>query len=271
MRDYEYSGSTQPLSASDIVSAGAKLYRSHLKEYFLLALKAYAWAFVPVYGWAKTIALFTLISRLAFGELVNQPESIKSGQRFVYSRKWRFLLVYLYLFLAEIAVFSLLLIIGYVVFSVFKEQIPILVIFSIIAIIAFIIAYILIALRLYLVEMPLAIEENITPIKSISRSWELTKGSTRQIFLVLVTSSLILMPIQILVSFINSILRVVIISVLQNNSSSAIAISSFLSILVSFLINALIVPFLQTTQAVVYYELRSRCEGLGLQLRDHEI
>jgi hypothetical protein len=39
----------------------------------------------------------------------------------------------------------------------------------------------------------------------------------------------------------------------------------------SFSGGALIVPFWQTVKAVVYYDLRSRREGLGLQLRDHDI
>jgi hypothetical protein len=39
----------------------------------------------------------------------------------------------------------------------------------------------------------------------------------------------------------------------------------------SFVGGALILPFGQTVKAVVYYDLRSRREGLGLQLRDHDI
>jgi hypothetical protein len=35
--------------------------------------------------------------------------------------------------------------------------------------------------------------------------------------------------------------------------------------------NAAILPFFQTVKAVIYYDLRSRREGLGLQLRDREI
>jgi hypothetical protein len=43
----------------------------------------------------------------------------------------------------------------------------------------------------------------------------------------------------------------------------------FLGIIISS--NAAILPFLQTVKAVIYYDLRSRREGLGLQLRDREI
>jgi len=82
----------QPLSIGNVVSAGLRLYRSHLKSYFQLALKAYLWILVPVYGWAKFYAIAALISRLAFGELVNQPESVESGRRYVNSKLWQFLI-----------------------------------------------------------------------------------------------------------------------------------------------------------------------------------
>ncbi|BAZ86107.1 hypothetical protein NIES806_23170 [Dolichospermum compactum NIES-806] len=32
-----------------------------------------------------------------------------------------------------------------------------------------------------------------------------------------------------------------------------------------------VMPFWQSIKAVIYYDLRSRREGLGLQLRDHDI
>jgi hypothetical protein len=39
----------------------------------------------------------------------------------------------------------------------------------------------------------------------------------------------------------------------------------------AFVSGALILPFVQTVKAVVYYDLRSQHEGLGLQLRNHDI
>ena len=80
----------QPLNIANVISAGMRLYRSHLKKYFLIALKAYVWLLVPIYGWVKFYALSALISRLSFGELVNQPESVSEGERFVNSRLWEF-------------------------------------------------------------------------------------------------------------------------------------------------------------------------------------
>ena len=43
------SSSIQPLSIGNVVSAGVRLYRSHLKTYLKLALIAHLWALVPIW------------------------------------------------------------------------------------------------------------------------------------------------------------------------------------------------------------------------------
>ncbi len=83
--------SAQPLSVGNIVTTAFQLYKNRFKPYFLLALKAYFWLLVPVYGWAKFFALSALISRLVYGELVNQPETITNGTKYVNSKLWQFL------------------------------------------------------------------------------------------------------------------------------------------------------------------------------------
>lgn len=45
----------------------------------------------------------------------------------------------------------------------------------------------------------------------------------------------------------------------------------FLGLILLLLANVLVTPFWQAIKAVVYYDLRSRREGLGLKLRDREI
>ena len=89
------SSSIQPLSIGNVVSAGVRLYRSHLKTYLKLALIAHLWALVPIYGWAKYAAISGLISRLAFGELTYQPESVEEARSHVNPRFWSFFAVYL--------------------------------------------------------------------------------------------------------------------------------------------------------------------------------
>ncbi|AFY46488.1 hypothetical protein Nos7524_0577 [Nostoc sp. PCC 7524] len=273
----------QPLSVGNVVSAGMRLYRSHLKEYFLLALQAYLWILVPVYGWAKFYALTSLISRLAFGELVNQPESISSGKRFVNSRLWQFLLAMLLLFLVGIGIvigmviiFAILgLLSAALVGGIGQQGNP--ATFLVIGLIAFVVgivallAVLWLVTRFYLVDLPLAVEDNIDGASAISRSWELTKGYVWRILLISFVGFLITIPIQIVVQILTRILQLVFLPLIQEGGTVYLLPYLVLVFAISFSSGAVIVPLLQTIKAVVYYDLRSRREGLGLKLRDREI
>jgi hypothetical protein len=273
----------QPLSVGNVVSAGMRLYRSHLQEYFLLALRAYVWLLVPIYGWAKFYALTSLISRLAFGELVNQPESISSGERFVNSRLWQFLLTMLLMVLVGIGI-GLGAVILFVLLGVLSAALiggvgqqgnPVsYVLFIVIAVvisIAALVAILWLLTRFYLVEVPLAIEENVEATSTISRSWELTQGYVWRILFISFVAFLITIPIQIAVQVISSILQVVFLPLMTENPGFFTLVYLLLTLALSFAGGAVVVPFWQTVKAVIYYDLRSRREGLGLKIRDREI
>ncbi|BAY08364.1 DUF975 domain-containing protein [Calothrix sp. NIES-2098] len=273
----------QPLSVGNVVSAGIRLYRSHLKEYYLLALRAYLWILVPVYGWAKFYALSALISRLAFGDLVDQPESIAAGERYVNSRLWQFLLTMLLMLIVSLGivfgvgfVFVLIGVLAAVVVGGLGQQAS-LAATLLVGLIAFIlgvaafVAVLWLLTRFYLVDVPLAIEDNIDATSTIGRSWELTQGYVWRILLIGFVAFLITIPIQILVQILSTIVQLIFTPLIQQGSS-AMAVLVFLLILaLSFASGAAIVPFWQTVKAVIYYDLRSRREGLGLKLRDREI
>ncbi|MBE9005628.1 DUF975 domain-containing protein [Fortiea sp. LEGE XX443] len=273
----------QPLSVGNVVSAGMRLYRSHLKDYFLLALRAYLWLLIPIYGWAKFYALTSLISRLAFGELVNQPESISSGERFVNSRLWQFLLMMLLMFfvgigigLGALIVFVLLaaLSAGFLGGVGQQGNSASNLLFIAIAIVMGIAAFVAILwllTRFYLVEVPLAIEENIEATSTISRSWELTQGYVWRILFISFVALLITIPIQIIVQIIATILQSIFLLLIRENSALFTLVYVLVTVGLSFIGGALIIPFWQTVKAVIYYDLRSRREGLGLQLREREI
>ncbi|MCF3609249.1 DUF975 domain-containing protein, partial [Planktothrix agardhii 1033] len=63
-----------PLSIIGVISAGLRIYRDHFRSYFNIALQAYCWSIIPIYGWAKFSALSALIGRLAYYETLEQPE-----------------------------------------------------------------------------------------------------------------------------------------------------------------------------------------------------
>ncbi|GFZ94090.1 hypothetical protein [Okeania sp. KiyG1] len=49
--------------------------------------------------------------------------------------------------------------------------------------------------RFIFFEMPLVVEENITATRSLGRSWVLTKGYIRRIFVILLVATLVALPV----------------------------------------------------------------------------
>ena len=276
----------QPLSVGNVVTAGLRIYRSHFKSYFLLAVKAYLWVLVPVYGWAKLFAIAGLLSRLAFSELVNQPESIEASSRFVNSRLWQFLIAVVLMFLVGLgigigfivligiisAIFTALSAVGNLAVSGIAALI------AIVVTLAFTIGILWLLARFFIVEVPLAIEDDINATSTISRSWELTKGFAWRLLGISLVAYLIALPIQIAVQVGSSIIQIILASLSSQDPLGSSLLLSTLNTLISILIlglillsGALILPFWQAIKAVVYYDLRTRREGLGLKLRDRNI
>ena len=272
----------QPLSVGSVVSAGIRLYRSHLKKYFLIALKAYAWLLVPIYGWVKFYALSALISRLAFGELVNQPESVSSGERFVNSRLWEFFVNMILMLAISIGIMLGFVLIGSLLIGIptallgglqdaNPANIGIIILITLVVMIIIFTGILWIGTRFYLVDVPLAIEDNVNGSSTINRSWELTKGNIGRILAISLISALITIPIQFIIQIITSIIQLIFTPLLREGNVGFSMIFSLLIIGLTLAGLALIAPFWQTVKAVIYYDLRSRREGLGLQLRDHDI
>jgi membrane-anchored glycerophosphoryl diester phosphodiesterase (GDPDase) len=272
----------QPLSVGSVVSAGIRLYRSHLKKYFLIALKAYAWLLVPIYGWVKFYALSALISRLAFGELVNQPESVSSGERFVNSRLWEFFVNMILMLVISLGITFGSILIGGLLIGIPTELLGglqdanpantgIIILITLVVIIIIFTGIVWIGTRFYLVDVPLAIEDDVNGSSTINRSWELTKGNIGRIVLISLIGTLITIPIQLIIQIITSIVQLIFTPLLKEGNAGFSMIFSLLILGLTFAGLALIAPFWQTVKAVIYYDLRSRREGLGLQLRDHDI
>ncbi len=265
------SGQTGPLSVGNVVSASLRIYRDHLKSYFGLALVATLWLFVPIYGWAKYSAILGLISRLAFGEVREKPETVSDARREVDPRKWSFLgagilTVLIYFGVSLVGGIAIAIVTGGAR-AIFGQNSPIVAVLLVVAVIAFFIIYIRIISRLLIVEVPLAIENNIGASSAIGRSWELTKGSVGRIQWIIFVGILVSLPITIVVQILSSIVQSVLTAVLGAESGMFFLVYFLLILLLSFASNALVTPFWQAMKAIIYYDLRSRKEGLGLQMR----
>lgn len=266
------SGQTGPLSVGNVVSASLRIYRDHFKSYFGLALVAYLWLLVPIYGWAKYSAISALISRLAFGEVREKPETVSDARREVNPRMWRLfwagtltLLIYIGVYVAG-AIAMTILAVGAA--AIFGQNYVVMAVFMLVAVIAFLIIYIRIISRLLIVELPLVIENNIDASSAISRSWELTKGSVGRIQWIVFVGILVSLPITIVVQILTVIVQSVLRAVLGAESGIFYLVYYLLILPLSLGSGALVTPFWQAMKGIIYYDLRSRKEGLGLQIRD---
>ncbi len=265
-----------PLSVVNVVSTGLKLYRADLKQYWGLSLKAHLWVLVPVYGWAKFSAISALISRLAFCELVSQPESVTAAQNRVNSKLWSFLiaaiLVALILAAASIGLYIAVIVVtlplAAVGFGIGQNPfaIAVLTLLGVVFFMAFLAALVWIYSRYVITELPLAIEENVRATSAIRRSWNLTKGFALRVqgtvLLAALISILLTLPIQIAAWWTQSLLQI------ETTPEPLSTLLSVLLIALSLASSSIIMPYWQAIKAVLYYDLRSRREGLDLQLPD---
>jgi len=270
---------TSSLSVGNVISAAVRIYRDHFKLYFGLAFTAYLWVLLPIYGWAKFSAISALISRLAYGEVIERPETVNEARSYVMPRMWSFLgaglLVILIYFGITLGAFG----VGVIVFGILggmfaaigQNSVVIGIIgwlLLVIGFLVFIIACLRFLFRLFIVEMPLAIENNVTATSTINRSLQLTKGFAVRLQWIAFVAFLVAIPISIVVQIVITILQAVLTAVFPTDSP----IFGFLYFLVvlalSFASGSLLIPFWQAIKAVVYYDLRTRKEGLGLEIRD---
>lgn len=267
-----------PLSIGNVVSAGVRLYSSNLRTYLKLALFAHLWVLVPIYGLAKYAAISGLISRLAFGELISKPESVDIARSAIKPRLWSFLRVVFQVWISLVLVYLGLTILGVILVAIIAGISAVILggagvggagvtIATALGIILLTII-LLVGLTWYysrwvIAEVPLAVEERINGGKSVARSWELTKTSVLRILGIVITTFAVTLPI---VALFNYLPQIFLIGVEQG--SNIYWTIYFISALTSLAGGVLIMPFWQSIKAVLYYDLRNRREGLGLQLRD---
>ncbi|MDY7006611.1 MAG: hypothetical protein SWX82_22500 [Cyanobacteriota bacterium] len=301
----------EPLSVGNVVSAGLRIYRDNFKSYFGISLRATLWSFVPlvfallciplvfifgdykisfvlipivlvllVYCAAKYFVNSALISRLVFGLLTNQPETVNSARQQVNPQMWNIwralFVVGIILFvsnfiltLAQQLIFSLL---AYILASLNLESI--LPLISLLLSLVVLGLYIWLYSRLLIPEVSLAVETNINTSQGISRSWELTKGSVFRIQLIVFITFLVTIPMYIVV-IIPILASFASIAFTAANSPAA-ALQQFapillITLILFFVATVAITPFWQVIKGVIYYDLRSRREGMGLELRKREI
>ena len=243
-----------------------------------------------LYTLAKYLANSALIARLAFGELTDQPELLEDARRFIKPRTWGFLgasFLMSLLYMGVLIAFYLVLAIVFVAvlasvggFQLFQNPNPatlaanagtivLLVVLGLGLLLGLITFLLWFAARFVSFELPLAVEPGVTATQTIGRMWSLTKGSAWRIALILFITSLVTLPLQLVLQIIVNGVDAVIETVgFPPETPTYIALSLLITYLLSFVLSIVVLPLWQIIKALIYYDLRSRREGLGLQLRD---
>ena len=254
--------SSETLSVGNVVSAGLRIYRDNFKVYYLEALKSYLWVLVPVYGWAKFAAIQALIARLAFCEVRETPESLADARRQVMPKMWIFLVTGILIgliFFAGFFVFGIAITLLGIGFFASIENNPfvslVIGLFILLSFILLIFAYIWLISRIAFADLAIAIDGIREATKAIGRSWTITQGFVAKIQIIFFIAFLLTIPFSI-VSNLGSLL-------FQNAEWGAV-----INLLLTIPFGALLVPFWQSIKAVIYYDLLTRKEGLGLELRE---
>jgi hypothetical protein len=310
-------GQLGPLNPGDVVSAALRLYRDRFKTFFKLAFLANLWLFggilafviliaffigffwtlggeimailggligfstgmfCIIYGSAKFYMLSSVIGRLTFRELIQQPETSIDARRIVAPKLGHFLVLGLLLFLAYIGTYIGGLLaaflaggsVGFVLAGIFSAIINATagniigaIIGVLLGFVVFVIALIWVISRLFIAEVVLAIEPNQAASGSMGRSWDLTKTAVFRIQIIFLAAFFIQIPILSVTNYIPSILLEFL-----PVESVAYVIVSLLGLVLSIFGSMVVLPFWQAIKGVLYYDLRSRREGLDFQLRN---
>jgi uncharacterized RDD family membrane protein YckC len=246
------------------------------------------------YCFGRYLAGSAAISRLVFKALMGHAETAKEARSFTSPRTWGFGLIGLILFV----LFSALFIVLYLILAIIavivigglggfaalqntpwivgqdivrNPAIAIAFLMGIVALIFFFtLAWTWVAARFALAELPYGIETKGGAAESVSRSWILTEKNVWHTVMVLFVTSLIMVPISIMIQIVSSTLQVVLIGLAGSDNSVLLAVVYLASFAIGMVGIVVTLPLSQAIKGVLYFDLRNRREGLQLQLHPAE-
>jgi MFS family permease len=231
-----------------------------------------------VYGSAKYYLISSVIGRLCFRDLIHDPETSLQARRQVAPKLAQFLLLGILLGLAYIAAYLLVGLaaliaggsVGFLTAGIFAALInPTagniigIVLGGMLGLALLLVALVWIVSKLFIADVVLAVEPQREAPESIGRSWTLTNTAIWRIQVVFLATFIIQLPIIAVTNYIPSIL-------LQALPLGTVAYALFytLSLVLSLIGSIFVLPLWQAVKGVLYYDLRSRREGLDLELRN---
>ena len=279
--------SIEPLNIGNTINTAFRLYRDRFQTYVFFAVRACLWSLLPlvlqlilsqllyqtitpeqgsdiglrlfifpiqIFSAAKYLFNNAVISRLAFQDIIYQPETAGQAEKKVKPKMWR-----LWWMQVLIGLLGAAIILPITLSLVLVSFIPILGVLLILPA-SFCLAFFFLWLsaRIYIAELPLVIEDNLGSWQAIKRAWHLTKNSAWRIVGVMFIASLLIIPVYILSVALASI-------PFWFNSSEdwqtlaenplffrQMAMFSYGLITIFLLLSILLVPFWQSLNSVIY-------------------
>ena len=282
--------SIAPLTIGNTINTAFRLYRDRFPTYVFFAVRACLWSLFPlvlqlilsqllyqtitpeqgsdiglrlflfpiqIFSAAKYLFNNAVISRLAFQDIIYQPETSGQAEKKVKPKMWR-----LWWMQVLIGLLGATIILPITLPLVLVSFIPILgVLLILLASFCLPVFFLWLSARICIAELPLVIEDNLGSWQAIKRGWHLTKNSAWRIVGVIFIASLLIIPVYILSVALASI-------PFWFNSSEdwqtlaenplffqQMAMFSYGLITVFVLLSTLLVPFWQSLKSVIYNHL----------------
>jgi hypothetical protein len=231
-----------------------------------------------IYCGAKAQMNMAIISWLAYGTLTQQPATVKAGRQLLARRMWRFfwaqVLINLLMGMINAGLSIAQGVVGALLGIVSGES----AIFSLVlgflylaSLVAYAWAYAWFYARWSIPELPIAVE-NVSTTDTVTRSWALTQGNANRVLTVLFIGFLVTLPLYVLgfIPLLTTLIGVApgLEDPVDPNAVISLMVAFGVSMLLLLVLNIFIVPFWQVLKSVIYYDLRSRREGIDLRLRN---
>ena len=288
------------LSVGNVINAAVSVYKSNFRDFFSLALRSVGWTvlaiigIIPVsivaaiiqntgitvlagvvwLGWlmfclAKSLTSRGIVARMAYQQLINQPESLSSASGQLANSHWKFLGLFLLLaiFMGGVSILASLALgagVGVGIAVAMNVQNILGYLISGVFFIAGTVAFIWILMYFYaswfVAELPLAVERCSGGLDALGRSRQLSTSFSARILMVILVAFLITIPL----NFMTSIPAIATIN--QPATSAIYLIAQGVNLVLSLLLELFLMPFWQVIKSVVYFDLRSRSEGADLRM-----
>jgi hypothetical protein len=219
--------SIEPLNIGNTINTAFRLYRDRFQTYVFFAVRACLWSLLPlilqlilsqllyqtitpeqgsdiglrlflfpiqIFSAAKSLFNNAVISRLAFQDIIYQPETAGQAEKKVKPKMWR-----LWWMQVLIGLLGAAIILAITLSLVLVSFIPILGVLLILpAFFCLPFFFLWLSARICIAELPLVIEDNLGSWQAIKRGWHLTKNSAWRIVGVIFIASLLIIPVYIL-------------------------------------------------------------------------